>query len=244
MKLPVNNTNAPVWRDITVKSELPTELKPLEEIAKNLWWVWNSEAVDLFRSLSLDLWRKSGENPVVLLQKLSTERLDEILKDREIMDKIAKVYSNFKKYMSVPMRKDVPSISYFSMEYGLCNCLKIYSGGLGVLAGDYIKEASDSCIDMTAVGFLYRYGYFTQSLSVDGQQIANYEAQNFNQLPIEQVTDNEGHPMILEVPYPGRTIYSHVWRVNVGRMKLYLLDTDFDMNSEFDRHDNSPTLWR
>jgi starch phosphorylase len=235
MKLPVNNTNAPVWRDITVKSELPTELKPLEEIAKNLWWVWNSEAVDLFRSLSLDLWRKSGENPVVLLQKLSTERLDEILKDREIMDKIAKVYSNFKKYMSVPMRKDVPSISYFSMEYGLCNCLKIYSGGLGVLAGDYIKEASDSCIDMTAVGFLYRYGYFTQSLSVDGQQIANYEAQNFNQLPIEQVTDNEGHPMILEVPYPGRTIYSHVWRVNVGRMKLYLLDTDFDMNSEFDR---------
>ena len=112
---------------------------------------------------------------------------------------------------------------------------KIYSGGLGVLAGDYIKEASDSCIDMTAVGFLYRYGYFTQTLSVEGQQIAQYEPQNFNQLPIEQVMDADGHPMIIEVPYPDRIVYSHVWRVNVGRMKLYLMDTDFDMNSEFDR---------
>jgi len=121
------------------------------------------------------------------------------------------------------------------MEYGLCNCLKIYSGGLGVLAGDYIKEASDSCVDMTAVGFLYRYGYFTQTLSVDGQQIANYEPQNFDQLPIEQVTDKNGVPVILEVPFPGRTIYSHIWKVSVGRMNLYLMDTDFDMNSEFDR---------
>jgi starch phosphorylase len=137
--------------------------------------------------------------------------------------------------MKEPMRKDVPSVSYFSMEYGLCNALKIYSGGLGVLAGDYIKEASDSRVDMTAVGFLYRYGYFTQTLSVEGQQIANYEPQNFNELPIDQVLDEDGHPMILEVPYPGRIVYSHIWRVNVGRMKLYLMDTDFDMNSEFDR---------
>ncbi len=121
------------------------------------------------------------------------------------------------------------------MEYGLCNCLKIYSGGLGVLAGDYIKEASDSRVNMTAVGFLYRYGYFTQTLSVDGQQIANYEPQNFNQLPIEQVCDKDGNPMILEVPFPGRIIYSHIWRVNVGRMNLYLMDTDFDLNSEWDR---------
>ena len=137
--------------------------------------------------------------------------------------------------MKEPMRKDIPSVSYFSMEYGLCNALKIYSGGLGVLAGDYIKEASDSRVDMTAVGFLYRYGYFTQTLSVDGQQIANYEPQNFNELPIDQVVDESGHPVILEVPFPGRVVYSHIWRVNVGRMKLYLMDTDFDMNSEFDR---------
>ena len=235
MKLQVSNTNAPVWRDITVKSDLPSELKPLEELAKNLWWVWNSKGKSLFRELNPDLWRATGENPVMLLQQLSFERLQEIIADKELMLRIEKVYASFKEYMKKPMRKDVPSIAYFSMEYGLCNALKIYSGGLGVLAGDYIKEASDSCIDMTAVGFLYRHGYFTQTLSVDGQQIANYEPQNFNQLPIEQVCDENGSPVILEVPYPGRIIYSHIWRVNVGRMKLYLMDTDFDMNSEFDR---------
>ena len=235
MKLQVSNTNAPAWRDLTIKSDLPSKLKHLETLAKNLWWVWNSDAKSLFRDLNPDLWRSTGENPVMLLQQLSSERLDEILADADLMARIEQVYGKFKEYMAKPMRKDIPSVSYFSMEYGLCNALKIYSGGLGVLAGDYIKEASDSCVPMTAVGFLYRFGYFTQSLSVDGQQIANYEPQNFNQLPIEQVMEENGRPMILEVPYPGRTIYSHVWRVNVGRMKLYLMDTDFDMNSEFDR---------
>ena len=235
MKLPVSKTNAPVWRDITVKAALPKQLKPLEEMARNLWWVWNSEGKNLFRELNPDLWRQTGENPVMLLQRLSSERIDEIIADKALMDRIAHVYNKMREYLSKPMRKDAPSVAYFSMEYGLCNCLKIYSGGLGVLAGDYIKEASDSCIDMTAVGFLYRYGYFAQSLSVDGQQIANYEPQNFNQLPIDQVMDANGRPVVLEVPFPGRVVYSHIWRVNVGRMKLYLLDTDFDANSEFDR---------
>ncbi|MDE6079478.1 MAG: alpha-glucan family phosphorylase [Duncaniella sp.] len=235
MKLPVSNTNAPVWRDITIKAHLPEALKPLEVLSRNLWWVWNSEGKNLFRDLDHDLWRATGENPVMLLQQISSERLDEIMADKDFMDRIAHVYEMFNDYMAQPMRTDIPSVSYFSMEYGLCNCLKIYSGGLGVLAGDYIKEASDSRVDMAAIGFLYRYGYFTQSLSVDGQQIANYEPQNFNQLPIEQVMDENGHPLILEVPFPGRIIYSHIWQVNVGRMKLYLLDTDFDMNSEYDR---------
>ena len=235
MKIEVSNSNAPVWHDATVNSELPANLKPLAELSKNLWWVWNSEAKALFRDLNPDLWRSTGENPVMVLQQLSTDRIDAISKDKDMIERINAVFADFKAYMAEPMRTDVPSVSYFSMEYGLCNCLKIYSGGLGVLAGDYIKEASDSRVDMTAVGFLYRYGYFTQTLSVDGQQIANYEPQNFNQLPIEQVMDADGHPMVLEVPYPGRIIYSHIWRVNVGRMKLYLLDTDFDLNSEFDR---------
>ena len=235
MKLQVSNTNAPTWRDITIHAHLPEKLKNLETMAKNLWWVWNSSGKNLFRDLDHDLWRATGENPVMLLHQLSSNRIDEILASKEWMERIDGVYEEFKAYMSEPMRKDVPSVSYFSMEYGLCSCLKIYSGGLGVLAGDYIKEASDSRVDMTAVGFLYRYGYFSQSLSVDGQQVANYEPQNFNELPIEQVLDADGQPMILEVPYPGRIIYSHIWRVNVGRMKLYLLDTDFDMNSEFDR---------
>ena len=163
MKLPVSRTNAPVLRDITVQASLPSQLKPLEEIARNLWWVWNSEGKSLFRDLCPELWRRTGENPVMLLQRISSERIDEILADSAMMDRIAHVYRKMREYLAQPMRKDVPSVAYFSMEYGLCNCLKIYSGGLGVLAGDYIKEASDSCIDMTAVGFLYRYGYFTQT---------------------------------------------------------------------------------
>ena len=235
MKLQASKTNSPNWRDLKVKSELPAKLKKLEALSRNLWWVWNSEGKALFRSLNPDLWRATGENPVLLLQKLSFERYEEILADKELMAQINKVYSDFEEYMKVPMRTDIPSVSYFSMEYGLCNALKIYSGGLGVLAGDYIKEASDSRVNMTAVGFLYRYGYFTQTLSMDGQQISNYEAQNFNQLPIDAVIDENGNHMLVEVPYPGRTIYARIWRVNVGRMKLYLLDTDIDLNSEYDR---------
>lgn len=235
MKLQVSNTNEPVWRSLTVSANLPKELKPLEELSKNLWWVWNSEGKNLFRDLDRDLWRAVGENPVMLLQRISSSRLNEVRKDPAMMQRIKKVYADFKSYMAEKMRTDIPSVAYFSMEYGLCNCLKIYSGGLGVLAGDYIKQASDSRVRMTAVGFLYRYGYFAQALSIDGQQVANYEAQNFEQLPIEQVMGEDGQPMILEVPYPGRIIYCHVWRVNVGRMCLYLLDTDFEMNSEYDR---------
>ncbi len=235
MKLQVSNTNAPAWRTVTVSAVIPKELKPLEEMSKNLWWVWNSKGKRLFHDLDADLWREVGENPVMLLQQLSSERYNEILKDKDMMDRIKEVYHLFKEYMKEPMDNKIPSVSYFSMEYGLCNCLKIYSGGLGVLAGDYIKQASDSRVNMTAVGFLYKYGYFSQSLSLDGQQIANYESQNFDQLPIEAVMGEDGQPMILEVPYPGRIVYSHVWRVNVGRMSLYLLDTDLDQNSEWDR---------
>lgn len=235
MKVQVSNTNTPNWRDITVKSQGPTDLKCLEILAKNLWWSWNNEAINLFKSIDKDLWKSVHENPVLFLQRIGYEKLEEITKDKQIMRNIQDVYDKFEKYLQVEKRKDVPSISYFSMEYGLSHVLKIYSGGLGILAGDYLKEASDSNIDMTAVGFLYRYGYFTQTLSMDGQQIANYEAQNFNQLPIEQLTEQDGKPMVLEVPYPGRIVYAHIWRVNVGRIKLYLLDTDLDTNSEWDR---------
>lgn len=189
----------------------------------------------MFKSIDKDLWKAVHENPVLFLQRIGYERLEEITQDKQLMHDIKEVYGHFEKYLQVEKRKDVPSISYFSMEYGLSHVLKIYSGGLGILAGDYLKEASDSNVDMTAVGFLYRYGYFTQTLSMDGQQIANYEAQNFNQLPIEQMTEKDGRPMVLEVPYPGRIVYAHIWRVNVGRIKLYLLDTDLDSNSEWDR---------
>ncbi len=235
MKLQVSNSNEPNWRCITVSAEIPKELKPLEEMSKNLWWVWNQEGKRLFHDLDRDLWRRVGENPVMLLQQMSYERCQEIIADEMFMARIKETYALFQDYMKQPMDDKIPSVAYFSMEYGLCNCLKIYSGGLGVLAGDYIKQASDSRVNMTAVGFLYKYGYFSQSLSIDGQQIANYKSQNFDQLPIEAVLGEDGQPMLLEVPYPGRIVYAHVWRVNVGRMKLYLLDTDLDCNSEWDR---------
>ena len=235
MKLQVSNSNEPNWRCITVSAEIPKELKPLEEMSKNLWWVWNQEGKRLFHDLDRDLWRRVGENPVMLLQQMSYERCQEIIADEMLMARMKETYALFLDYMKQPMDDKIPSVAYFSMEYGLCNCLKIYSGGLGVLAGDYIKQASDSRVNMTAVGFLYKYGYFSQSLSIDGQQIADYESQNFDQLPIEAVLGEDGQPMLLEVPYPGRIVYAHVWRVNVGRMKLYLLDTDLDCNSEWDR---------
>lgn len=235
MKVQVSNTNAPCWRDITVESRVPAQLNVLQEMARNISWVWHSEAIDMFRTIDPVLWKSTNGNPVLMLQLINYERLEEIAADKAMMRRINDLYDEFRKYMDVAKRTDIPSIAYFSMEYGLANILKIYSGGLGVLAGDYLKEASDCNVDMAAVGFLYRYGYFTQTLSMDGQQLANYEPQNFNQLPVEQVTDENGHPVILEVPYPGRIIYANIWKVNVGRVPLYLMDTDLDLNSEYDR---------
>ena len=235
MKIQISNTNTPIWRDITVKSKLPQELSCLEDMARNLWWVWNSEATELFSEVDPVKWKKSGGNPVLMLEMISYERMEEIVNDQAMMRKVETVCSNFHAYMNEKPDEERPSIAYFSMEYGLANCLKIYSGGLGVLAGDYLKEASDSNVRMTAVGFLYRYGYFTQSLSIDGNQEANYEAQNFNHLPIEQVMDENGRPLILEVPFHDRIVYSNIWRVNVGRIPLYLMDTDVEQNSEYDR---------
>lgn len=235
MKIKANNANSPIWKDVYSHSMLPEQLQPLYEMATNLWWVWNHEGAKLFGKIDSELWASTKGNPVLLLQSLSYKRIEEILADDVLMAEIKAVYSIFKDYVDVKPDQTKPSVAYFSMEYGLTNVLKIYSGGLGVLAGDYLKEASDSNIDLTAVGFLYRYGYFTQSLSMDGQQIANYEPQNFNALPLTQVMQANGEPMVLEVPYPGRTVYAHIWKVSVGRVPLYLMDTDIPQNSEWDR---------
>ena len=235
MKIKVNNVNEPNWKVMNVKSNLPGSLKKLDEIAQNLWWVWNSEAKNMFRAIDAQAWIEANSNPVQLLNILSYEKLVSLGNDAEFIAKLNKIYADFKTYINTPLRKDKPSVAYFSMEYGLTEVLKIYSGGLGVLAGDYLKEASDCAIDMTAIGFLYRYGYFTQTLSVDGQQIPVYEAQNFNNLPIKQVKDANDQPLVVEVPYPDRIVYAYLWKVSVGRIALYLLDTDNEMNSEFDR---------
>jgi starch phosphorylase len=235
MRIKVNNVNEPNWKQMVVKSNLPESLRKLEEIAQNLWWVWNSEAKNLFRKIDAEAWVEAHSNPIQLLNILSYEKLIALGNDAEFIKKLDRIYADFRAYMDVPFNTTKPSVAYFSMEYGLTEVLKIYSGGLGVLAGDYLKEASDCAIDMTAIGFLYRYGYFTQTLSMDGQQVPVYESQNFNTLPIKQVKDENDQPVVIEVPYPGRLIYAYLWKVSVGRISLYLLDTDNDMNSEFDR---------
>ena len=235
MKIKADYANAPQWRELLVKSRLPEQLKCLDELAHNMWWAWNYEARDLWRSLDEDLYEEVGHNPVLLLERLSYERKQELEKDKTIMKNVKEVYAKFRKYMDVKPDANRPSVAYFSMEYGLNQVLKIYSGGLGMLAGDYLKEASDSNVDMCAIGFLYRFGYFKQSLSMDGQQIANYEAQNFYSLPIERQLDADGNQLVVDVPYMNYQVHAYVWRVNVGRIPLYLLDTDNEMNSEFDK---------
>ena len=235
MKIKVNNVNEQNLKEITVKSHLPASLSKLDEIAQNIWWTWDSNAKSLFRQIDKKAWSEASSNPVLLLNILNYEKLVAMGQDAEFIKKVDTVYDDFQSYINVPKNTTTPSVAYFSMEYGLTEVLKIYSGGLGVLAGDYLKEASDCNVDLTAIGFLYRYGYFTQSLSVDGQQVAVYEAQNFNNLPIKQLKDANDEPIVVEVPYPGRSVYAYLWKVSVGRIALYLLDTDNDMNSEYDR---------
>ena len=235
MNVTISNSNQPSWKVINVKSHIPEALKKLDELSHNLWWCWNTEALDLFSSLDTELWHKVRRNPIDLLRSIDYDRLIELSKNEEIIRKMNKVYADFRKYMDVKPNPKRASVAYFCMEYGLSHVLKIYSGGLGILAGDYLKEASDSNVDMVAVGFLYRYGYFTQSLSMDGQQIANYEPQDFDRLPIERVLDADGNQVIVDVPYPNFMVHATLWRANVGRISLYLLDTDNELRSEYDR---------
>lgn len=235
MKIKADYANAPQWKEVTIKSTLPKELKCLDELAHNMWWAWNYEARELWKSLDKDLYEEVGHNPVMLLDRLSYERKEAIVKDKTIMERVKSVYKLFRDYMDVEPDATRPSVAYFCMEYGINQVVKIYSGGLGMLAGDYMKEASDSNVNMCGVGFLYRYGYFKQTLSMDGQQIAQYDAQNFSSLPVERVFDENGQPLVVDVPYMNYQVHAYVWVMNVGRIKLYLLDTDNEMNSEFDK---------
>ena len=235
MKVEISKANQPNWKEIMVSSRVPEGLKKLQEISRNLWWVWNDEAQELFNDIDKEIWEACKNNPVLFLEKLNYEKMELIVKDETYMRKLDDVYTSFRKYIDVKPDPKKPTVAYFSMEYGLTQILKIYSGGLGVLAGDYLKEATDSNIDLVAVGFLYRFGYFSQALSMDGDQLAIYDPHNFNQLPIEAVKDEHGAQTVIEVPFAGHTVYANLWKVAVGRISLYLLDTDTPLNSEYDR---------
>lgn len=235
MEIKMNSVNEPIWKDVHVKSYLPDGLKKLEELAYNICWVWKSDIRHLFREIDIEAWQEAGFNPVQLLNNLSYDKLVETEKNSEFINKLDVLYNDFKNYMGQPFSPDKPSVAYFSMEYGLTEVLKLYSGGLGILAGDYLKEASDCGVDLTAIGLLYRYGYFTQSLSVNGEQIEIYDPQNFNLLPITQLKDENNQPLLIEVPFPGRTVYANLWKIAIGRINLYLLDTDNELNSPEDK---------
>lgn len=223
------------WTEVVIKSSMPAGLEKLQEMAYNIWWSWNFEAKNLFKEMDRDLWLECGKNPIRLLEIIPYKRLQELATDPAFLNKLNHNYEVFRAYLDIPADKQKPSVAYFSMEYGLTDILNIYSGGLGVLAGDYLKEASDINIDMTAVGFLYRNGYFTQELSIDGQQVAVYEPQNFSKLPLAPLNNGNGQQIVLEIDFPGYKVYCNVWKVAVGRVSLLLLDTDHPDNSEYDR---------
>ena len=228
-------SNKPTWHRLMVEKGVPERLKPLEELSRNLWWCWTPGAQELFEAADSELWVKVDRNPIALLDKISAARYEALLADKEFLSKMDAVYKQFCDYMSEKPAPEHAKVAYFSMEYGLHSSLKIYSGGLGILAGDYLKEASDRNVPMVAVGLLYRYGYFTQRLSAQGAQEATYEAQNFFKLPISPVRDEFGNWVTVQVALPGRTLSARVWKCQVGRTDLFLLDADYEANLEEDR---------
>ena len=225
----------PSWRSILVTRHLPEKLSPLEKLSKNLWWCWNENAKDLFRSIDPEVWHKSSHNPLVVLDTVSIKRFQQLSEDAEFLSRMEKVLEEFEGYMAAKNKRKDPSIAYFCMEYGLDTSLKIYSGGLGILAGDYLKETSDMNVNLVAVGLLYRYGYFNQVLSAQGYQVANYDAQDFTRIPAVPVMDKDGNWVTTSVAFPGRNITARLWKVEVGRTDLYLMDADYEANIQEDR---------
>jgi phosphorylase/glycogen(starch) synthase len=229
------DTSSPAWTRLMVEKNLPPRLSALEALSRNLWWSWTVDVHELFMYIDPELWLDTGRNPIEFLDRLPHSRFVELEKDTEFLSKLDATQAMFEEYMAAKNNRTGTSIAYFSMEYGLHASLKIYSGGLGILAGDYLKEASDRNVPMVAVGLLYRYGYFTQKLSSAGAQEATYEAQNFFKLPISPARDAKGGWISVQIALPGRTVTARVWKCEVGRTDLYLLDTDHELNLDEDR---------
>ena len=229
------HVNEPVWKRIIVKSKLPSNLNHLNDLSQNLWWTWDDEAQELFEFIDPELWNVCEHNPAILFEQVNYSKLINLSKDKDYVGKIKTVYERYKKYIADKPKGKSPKIAYFSMEYGFHDSLRIYSGGLGMLAGDFLKEASDMKIDMVGIGLLYRYGYFTQVLTTKGEQQAIYDFQHFSKLPLKPVRDEHHQIMTVEIMLPGRTLHARIWQVDVGRIKVLLLDTDYEINSSEDR---------
>ncbi|MCX8130384.1 MAG: alpha-glucan family phosphorylase [Clostridia bacterium] len=228
---------------ITVTAVLPERLKRLKDIAYNLWWSWNSEAIDLYREIDLALWERLGKNPVRFLQEVSQKKLEQVLNNPDYLRRYDEIVLKFDSYMNNTntwFSKTYPGkqnhiIAYFSAEYGLNEVLPIYSGGLGVLSGDHCKSASDLGIPFVPIGLFYKQGYFSQHINHDGWQETRFTNLNVSQLPILPALNANGDQIYISMELPGRLVYAKVWQVKVGRVTLYLLDTDVEQNNSSDR---------
>jgi starch phosphorylase len=230
---------------IVVTPVLPEKLKRLEDIAYNLWWSWNHDALDLFENIDPELWQKTNKNPVRFLRQVSLNKLEEAENNKAYMVKYGEIINLFDSYMSDTntwFSKNYPSIesdkhiiAYFSAEYGLSEILPVYSGGLGVLSGDHCKSASDLGIPFVALGLFYKQGYFNQHINKDGWQETVFTNLNISSLPMKPAVNAEGKQVVIGVEYPGRIVYAKVWEIKIGRVPLYLMDTDIEKNSESDR---------
>lgn len=235
MKYEKIQINAPTWKSVMITRHLPESLSGLETLSKNLWWCWNDSAKALFKSVDPEIWHNSGHNPMTVLDTVSLKRFNSLAKDKTFLAQLKAVMDEFNAYMDLKKERKSPLTAYFCMEYGLDTSLKIYSGGLGVLAGDYLKETSDMNVNLVAIGFLYRYGYFTQVITAQGDQVAKYDAQDFMRIPASPVMDKNGNWVTTSVAFPGRNITARIWKVAVGRTDLYLLDADYEANIPEDR---------
>ncbi len=229
-----------IFNRITVVPQLPKELKKLSEIANNLWWSWNTEFLKIFKMIDPDLWERIDKNPTKFLKLVSQEKIEKASKNQEVIKLYENVVSNYESYIyskDTWFAKKYPNnkkdlIAYFSAEYGLDETLPIYSGGLGILSGDHLKSASDLGIPLVAVGLLYKNGYFNQKINGYGQQESEYNNIDLYNLPISPVKTKEDKDMIIEVPMLGNTLYLKIWQIQVGRVNLYLMDSDIEENIE------------
>ncbi len=239
-----------VFNKIIVNPQLPKRIEDLEKIANNLWWSWNTEFLNLFKQIDADLWERVEKNPVKFLKQVSQERLEEAEKNVEFLKQYDKIVENFESYQnskSTWFSKRYPEnkndlIAYFSAEYGLDQILSIYSGGLGILSGDHLKSASDLGIPLVAVGLLYKNGYFHQKINGYGEQETEYRKIDIYSLPIKPVKDENGQDLIIFVKFPKRRLYLKVWSISVGRVTLYLMDSDIEENNE-EYRDITTTLY-
>lgn len=235
MSFPLKQHQTPVWHKVLVKPGIPERFNGLKRLSRNLWWCWNHEAEELFRMIDPVQWETLHHNPIALLESLTVKQMLQLERNEAFVSKLDHVYEEFERYMKKGAEKSRHQIAYFSMEYGLHDTVQIFSGGLGVLAGDYLKEASDSNANMVGVGLLYRYGYFRQNLSISGDQIDSYNPQKFTHMPLKPVRNGNGEWLKVSIALPGRNLYAKVWKLDVGRVPLYLLDADIDENNEQDR---------